>query len=265
MPNLTDLRDAFARLEQEIPDAYRSPIVDERLAQLRAARPIGRRWRQYRTTVAVVLAAAAVVAVAVALVPLFRHNTHSPAGPQNSTGISTTPPPSPTSSPSRTRHTSAPQTSTLPANAAALLRYVRGGTPVTSSDYEKGASAPGQPLTPTPGVAEFVTPSGNITCGIVGADDVECSVDQHSWSAPPRPSGCQLNWSASWLTLNTGAVIRGACLGGPPFAPYGAVLPYGSTLQDGSITCRSESAFLACANVATGHGFAVNRSSLRTY
>jgi hypothetical protein len=45
----------------------------------------------------------------------------------------------------------------------------------------------------------------------------------------------------------------------------GNVLPYGKTISNGSIACRSESAFLACAHLASGNGFAIARAILHTY
>jgi hypothetical protein len=50
-----------------------------------------------------------------------------------------------------------------------------------------------------------------------------------------------------------------------PFEPYSNVLPYGSTIQQGAFACRSESAFLACADVKTQKGFIVSKTEFRTY
>jgi hypothetical protein len=45
----------------------------------------------------------------------------------------------------------------------------------------------------------------------------------------------------------------------------GNVLPYGSTISNGSVACRSESAFLACAHLSSGNGFAIARAIFHTY
>ncbi len=161
-------------------------------------------------------------------------------------------------------------TSTAPTpmpDAAGMVAFVRGGKAVDASVYQRGAMKAGQPLTATPGVIEFMTPSGNIACGFaVGsgrAGPLSCDVAHYTYATQTKP--CNLNYAPGWVSLTSAGAQRGACLGGPPFAPYSEVLPYGASLQNGTFACRSDAAFLACADVNTGHGFAVNRTTLRTY
>jgi hypothetical protein len=45
----------------------------------------------------------------------------------------------------------------------------------------------------------------------------------------------------------------------------GTVLAYGSTISNGSVACRSESVFLACAHLASGNGFVIARAIFHTY
>jgi hypothetical protein len=45
----------------------------------------------------------------------------------------------------------------------------------------------------------------------------------------------------------------------------GNVLPYGSTISNGSVACRSESVFLSCAHLASGNGFVIAKAILHTY
>jgi hypothetical protein len=156
----------------------------------------------------------------------------------------------------------------MPVSASGLTNYVQGGAASSNGAFEQGASQSGQPLQPTPGITEFTTPSGNISCGMTGSAgsvSLACDVLQHAYAVPTKPASCQLNWGSGWLSLEVGKVVQGLCLGGPPFDPVSTVLPYGSTLRHGSLACRSDSAFLACADVTTGHGFAVNRTTLKTY
>lgn len=156
----------------------------------------------------------------------------------------------------------------MPSSASALGAFVLGGTSLAAGAYQRGASQRGQPMQPTPGIVEFTTPSGNISCGMTGSArqvSLACDVIQHAYPLPPRPASCHLNWGSGWLSIGAGRVAQGMCLGGPPFDPVSSVLPYGSRLRHGSLACRSESAFLACADVRTGHGFAVNRTTLKTY
>jgi hypothetical protein len=156
----------------------------------------------------------------------------------------------------------------MPVSASALGDYVQGGAALANTTYQQGASQSGQPMRPTAGITEFSTPSGNISCGMTGAADtvsLACDVSRHAYAAPPKPASCHLNWGAGWLSIDAEKVVQGLCLGGPPFDPVSSVLPYGSTLRHGSLACRSESAFLACADLTSGHGFAVNRTTLKTY
>jgi hypothetical protein len=151
--------------------------------------------------------------------------------------------------------------------AAALVRYVRAGRPVAVAGYQRGTYASGQPMRATPGIAEFTTPSGNIACGIVGPGSiaqVSCSVARFSYPTPAKPATCHLNYAPGWVSLDSRGVTRAQCLGGPPFAPVSRTLPYGTTLRQGSFACRSGSAYLACVDLRTGHGFTVNRTTLRT-
>jgi len=275
MPDLRDLHDEFARLEQQIPEYYRSPVIAERMAHLLA--PIDRKaGSRRRGTIALsLLAAAAVVALAVAVVSISaRSNDKQRAGNPSTSQPPLTSPPvsnSPTNKAS-TQQTSvaANNTNAMPATPSALVAYVRGASPVKVSDYEQGEPGPGQAMRPTPGIAEFNTPSGNITCAIVndnpgGPADVQCTAAQFSFHIPPKPASCQNNWAAYFGVVGGGQANVGACVGGQEFGPTTQTLPYGSTIEDGGIGCRSESGFLACADLTTGHGFAVNRDTIKTY
>jgi hypothetical protein len=276
MPDLSDLWAAFARLEAEIPDDYRSPVIQDRLAGLREpASARGRRGctRNSRTVTAALSAAAAVAALTVMVTVMGDHaDDRTPIGNHNATGqvpsLPASPPPSPVGTPPTSVITHPAPNGAMPATASDLIDYVQGGAPTAEVGYQQGSSQAGQPMRPRPGIAEFTTPSGNIVCGMMGAAStvsVTCLVIQHTYPTPPTPSSCHLNWVASSLSILSGEVSRGLCLGGEPFDPISTVLPYGSTLRHGSLACRSESAFLSCVDLATRHGFAVNRAEVRTY
>jgi len=123
----------------------------------------------------------------------------------------------------------------------------------------------------TPGSAQFNTPSGNISCDTThgSAGDASgmlvCSVAQFSYSIPTRPASCNFNWVPYLSFYNGGAVSKASCTSNPAFGPTTETLPYGATIRQGNIACRSESEFLACADLTSGHGFAVNRDTLKTY
>jgi hypothetical protein len=158
--------------------------------------------------------------------------------------------------------------SALPAWPESLISYVRAGIATPAGRYEQGAAQPGAPMRPTPQETLFTTPSGNIACGLTGAArdvTVECEVRHYSFAAPRRPSTCNLEWGAGWIGIADGSTTQGLCLGGPPFPPVSRTLPYGSTITRGTLGCRSEPGFLACADLSDGHGFAVDRSAVRVY
>jgi hypothetical protein len=115
---------------------------------------------------------------------------------------------------------------------------------------------------------QFTTPSGNITCGMAGpatTASVSCLVAEASYPTPDKPAECRLNWAATALSIAAGRAHRGLCLGGAPFPPVSTVLQYGSRLRYGPLACRSDAAYLACADVDTGHGFEVSRTVAKTY
>jgi len=279
MPDIRDLHNAFAELEREVPDFYRSPVVAERLQDIlgqsdvrtRTTRP-NRGW----PIATALLAAAAVAAIAVAAVSLSTHSsTHGQVGHQSTVSNSISVPPSPStqhSSPvtqSSSTH-STPKAGAMPATRAALIAYVNGVPGVTATDYEQSSPGPGQAMRPTPGIAEFNTPSGNITCGIIAGDpgggaNVTCQAQQFTFPIPPKPASCQMDWASYFGFVKNGLVKVGACVGGPELDPTTKVLAYGSSIELAGISCRSESGFLACADLTTGHGFAVNRDTIKKY
>jgi hypothetical protein len=137
---------------------------------------------------------------------------------------------------------------------------------VNLGQYEQAEPGPGQPMRPFPGLAEFNTPSGRITCAMLhNPANVVCEAPHSSFHIPSKPASCQNDWAGYFGFDAGGQVSVGACVGGPEFGPTTMALPYGSAIQQSGIGCRSESAFLACADLTTGHGFAVNRDLLKSY
>ena len=277
MPDLNDLHDAFARLEQQVPENYRSQLVAERVSEvLGQTDPQGRKPRRWAVGATALLAAAAVAAIAVASVTLTHHGRgNAPTGNQPTSGQSTRPSPSkspetPTSTQTPTPGPT-PYAGAMPVSRSALVAYVRAARSVVVNTYQQAEPGPGQAMQPTPGIAEFNTPSGNITCAIVDGTrsgsgaNVVCQAQQFSFRIPPKPASCQNNWVAYFGFVTGGQVRVGACVGGPEFGPTTMTLPYGSAIELSGIGCRSESGFLACADLATGHGFAVNRDAIKKY
>src|SRR5437588_6753046 len=87
------------------------------------------------------------------------------------------------------------------------------------------------PLTLT----SFKTPSGNIGC-MVDPHYARCDIKDHSWSAPPKPADCDLDWGDA-LQISDGAAPAPVCHGDTALDPAATVLAYGQRTRPGSILC----------------------------
>jgi hypothetical protein len=95
---------------------------------------------------------------------------------------------------------------------------------------------------------------------------VLCFINENSWpSVPAQICNDFGGWTDRSLTTSSNGVRRGDCFSEQPFPAPGNVLPYGSTISNGSVACRSESVFLACAHLASGNGFVIARAIFHTY
>jgi hypothetical protein len=151
--------------------------------------------------------------------------------------------------------TASPSTS-LPATPANLVAYIQAGHELSPETY---ADASGT-------LVSFSTPSGNISCGFAITDSwVMCWIKENWWPSIAA-STCDVgDWGPNWVTASSDGVKRGACLSEQPYPMPGEVLPYGSTISIGSIGCRSESTFLACAHLGTRNGFVISKATYHTY
>jgi hypothetical protein len=114
-------------------------------------------------------------------------------------------------------------------------------------------------------LVEFRTPSGNIGCigETAGADNsVRCDIRNRSWSPPPKPASCQLDWGQG-LSLGRTGRARYVCAGDTALN-VGPKLAYGSSRRIGAIVCVSRTAGLTCTNAA-GHGFTMSRTRVRRF
>ena len=114
-------------------------------------------------------------------------------------------------------------------------------------------------------LVEFRTPSGNIGCigETVRADNnIRCDIRSRSWSPPPRPKSCRLDWGQG-LSLNRLGRARYVCAGDTALNT-GPKLAYGATRRIGSIVCVSRASGLTCTNAA-GHGFRMSRTRVTRF
>ncbi|GAB1642582.1 DUF6636 domain-containing protein [Krasilnikovia sp. MM14-A1259] len=129
-------------------------------------------------------------------------------------------------------------------------------TPAPATSSSSGAAAvPSANVTKKVAEAQFHLPSQNIGC-YVSADSARCDVAKRSWTLPPKPANCELDWGfgavVSGTTKATLTCAGDTVLGGPD------ELAYGRSLQAGDMVCDSRSTGVRCTNLATKHGFALS-------
>ena len=126
-------------------------------------------------------------------------------------------------------------------------------TPTGTSQAE---APPSKPLHLT----QFQSPSHNIGCYLSaqGGGSVRCDIREHSWTAPPKPAFCDVDWGGG---VQVGPKRRGSivCAGDTALDPGSPVLGYGKASGAGAIVCRSSQAGVRCSNTRNGHGFFVSR------
>ncbi|MFE9959224.1 hypothetical protein [Micromonospora sp. NPDC005299] len=157
-----------------------------------------------------------------------------------------------------------------PATSAALVAYIKAGKKVNTSAYNEGAYNPGVPYSYSHGRLPFTMPSGNIVCALDGSDRTDgsiiCLISDFSFRPPPPKNCGDIAYVPNVIGVNhRDSVYQGTCTGGQLLEHYSHKLPYGSSILDGTVGCRSESVFLACADLTTGKGFVVSKTVFRTY
>jgi hypothetical protein len=149
-----------------------------------------------------------------------------------------------------------------PASSAELVAFIEEGDTVDATEYKfvySGGSS-SQPY--------FTTPSGNIGCWMGGFSQesgVTCMISEYSFPDPPAQPCGDDEFVPNYFLLETDEITHGDCLHEGFLESEMKVLPYGSTLSDGTHACRSDSTFLACAALETGTGFILSRETYREY
>ena len=141
---------------------------------------------------------------------------------------------------SSTTTTAAPTTTTTSATSTS-------STTTSSTSTTAGTEA----------MAYFASPSSNIRCALHPDWGVRCDIDDMSWTPPPQPADCDLDWG-NVLTVGDEAAF--GCVGDTPFGgrPLDA-LPYGSSVERGPYRCESARTGVTCRNTDTGAGFVLSR------
>ncbi len=104
----------------------------------------------------------------------------------------------------------------------------------------------------------FVTPSGNIACAVSGTG-ARCDIGDRSWTAPPKPASCPLDYGNGLSVSASGAVV--ACAGDTLLHSTASVLAYGHGIRNGQVQCVSQSAGVRCEYLPTGHGFTIAKEA----
>ena len=91
-----------------------------------------------------------------------------------------------------------------------------------------------------------------------------CDIKDHSWSAPPKPSDCDLDWGDA-LQVSDKAAPALVCHGDTALDPSAPVLAYGQRTRPGSIVCKSAEAGVTCTHQPSGRGFFISRERYQLF
>jgi hypothetical protein len=116
-----------------------------------------------------------------------------------------------------------------------------------------------------PAVAQagpFQSPSGNIGC-YISRDGARCDIREKSWTAPPKPKNCELDWGSGAAVGEKGRA--GIVCAGDTTLSQGHRLAYGKSVSKGSFRCVSRMSGMRCVNRKSGHGFVLSRESYKLF
>jgi len=126
---------------------------------------------------------------------------------------------------------------------------VTNGAPIT-------VSATTVTLVPDTALASFRTPTGNIGCFLDRAS-ARCDIHDHTYSAPPKPADCDLEWGDA-IQIRGGPAAF-VCHGDTALDPSASVLAYGARTRQGSMVCESAENGVTCFQEGTGNHFFISR------
>ena len=112
----------------------------------------------------------------------------------------------------------------------------------------------------------FQSPSGNIGCAMTSDElgvDVRCDIGVRSWTAPPKPASCDLDWGQGVFVAGHGKA--GYVCAGDTTLHQGGRLAYGKSIGLGHLRCTSRTSGVTCTNRSDGHGFTLSRQRVRLF
>jgi hypothetical protein len=116
---------------------------------------------------------------------------------------------------------------------------------------------------PASAVTFFETPSHNIGCVLGGKIGARCDIREHTWTPPPKPASCPVDWGFG-LTVGRQGVARWVCAGDTVFGGK-RVLGYRKSIVRGRFKCTSYRNGVRCVNTRNGHGFKLARRAARWF
>jgi hypothetical protein len=159
-------------------------------------------------------------------------------------------PPSPTAPSTTPPSTTPPSTTAAPATSATSL--------LPSSTTPPSTGATTAPTTQTRRLARFQTPTGNIACD-AREGSIRCDILEKSWTPPPKPADCDLDWGSALALDSDGAPVI-VCVGDTVADPTLPRLAYGTASAAEGITCVSREDGLTCTSDRTRRGFFLSRA-----
>jgi len=151
-------------------------------------------------------------------------------------------------------------------SSTAVQSTVAAGAEKSTTGGGTGSSAPVDSTTPAPAqpLNAFRSPSDNIGCSLYAGQSARCDIHEHTWTPPPKPADCPLDWGFGLQVASTG---QGSfiCAGDTAFDPASPILGYGQRAREGSFVCASEQAGITCTNGDNNHGFFLSRDNYRVF
>jgi hypothetical protein len=82
-----------------------------------------------------------------------------------------------------------------------------------------------------------------------------------SWALPPRPADCAFDFGTGVAFQGSGSALT--CRSDTFYDPAATVVPYGTTVRSGELSCTVARTGVTCADVATGERFTVSKAAYR--
>jgi hypothetical protein len=112
-------------------------------------------------------------------------------------------------------------------------------------------------------LVHFKSPSGNIGCVLMKRDGVRCDIREKSWTAPPKPSWCDVDWGGG---VQVGRRHRASFVcAGDTVLGADRTLAYGTSVRRGRFECFSRRTGMRCVNHRSHHGFKLSRERYRLF